>query len=110
MLRRFKAIGFPIITVLAALAILPAGCSRSNPSQPSNDVSKGFEDSIAGLTVGFAQIGAESEWRTAETGSIKEAAGERGVNLKFSDAQQKQENQVKAVRAFICLLYTSRCV
>jgi simple sugar transport system substrate-binding protein len=53
------------------------------------------------LIVGFAQIGAESEWRTAETDSIKAAAEELGVELKFSDAQQQQENQIKAVRSFI---------
>jgi ABC-type sugar transport system substrate-binding protein len=53
------------------------------------------------LTVGFAQVGAESAWRTAETDSIKAEATKRGVNLKFSDAQGKQENQIKAVRAFI---------
>ena len=52
-------------------------------------------------TVGFAQIGAESAWRTAETESVKATAAERGIDLKFSDAQQKQENQIKAIRSFI---------
>ncbi len=53
------------------------------------------------LTIGFSQVGAESEWRTANTASIKDAAKKDGVNLKFADAQQKQENQVKAIRSFI---------
>lgn len=53
------------------------------------------------LTIGFSQIGAESEWRTANTNDIKAAAEKQGVNLKFSDAQQKQENQIKAIRTFI---------
>lgn len=53
------------------------------------------------LTVGFSQIGAESGWRSAETESIRSEATKRGVNLKFSDAQQKQENQIKALRAFL---------
>src|SRR5438093_10392095 len=53
------------------------------------------------LVLGFAQIGAESEWRTANTESIKSAAGEAGIDLKFSDAQQKQENQIKALRSYI---------
>jgi ABC-type sugar transport system substrate-binding protein len=53
------------------------------------------------ITLGFSQIGAESEWRTANTKSIKEAAQAEGINLKFSDAQQKQENQIKAIRSFI---------
>jgi simple sugar transport system substrate-binding protein len=53
------------------------------------------------LTIGFAQLGAESGWRDAETESVKAAALERGIDLKFSDAQQKQENQIKAIRSFI---------
>ena len=53
------------------------------------------------LTLGFAQVGAESEWRTANTVSIKDAAKAAGITLKFSDAQQKQENQIKAIRSYI---------
>ena len=53
------------------------------------------------IVLGFSQIGAESGWRTAETESIKSAAKDAGIDLKFSDAQQKQENQIKAIRAFI---------
>jgi simple sugar transport system substrate-binding protein len=53
------------------------------------------------LTIGFSQVGAESEWRTANTASIKDAAKKAGVNLKFADAQQQQQNQVKAIRSFI---------
>ena len=53
------------------------------------------------LLVGYSQIGAESEWRTGNTASIKEAAESLGVDLIFSDAQQKQENQIKAIRTFI---------
>jgi len=53
------------------------------------------------LLVGFSQIGAESGWRSAETDSIRSEAEKRGVDLKFSDAQQKQENQIKAIRSFI---------
>ena len=53
------------------------------------------------IVVGFSQIGAESEWRTANTESIKQAAKDAGVDLKFADAQQKQENQIKAIRSFI---------
>jgi ABC-type sugar transport system substrate-binding protein len=53
------------------------------------------------LVIGFSQVGAESEWRTANTTSIKDAAKKDGVTLKFADAQQRQENQVKAIRSFI---------
>src|SRR4051812_25976984 len=53
------------------------------------------------LTVGFAQVGAESGWRTAETQSIQGEARKRGIQLKFADGQQRQENQIRSVRAFI---------
>jgi simple sugar transport system substrate-binding protein len=53
------------------------------------------------IVLGFSQVGAESEWRTANTESIKSSAKDAGIELKFSDAQQKQENQIKAIRAFI---------
>ncbi|GAB7212407.1 ABC transporter substrate-binding protein [Dickeya oryzae] len=55
----------------------------------------------APLTVGFSQVGSESGWRAAETTVAKEQAKARGINLKIADAQQKQENQIKAVRSFI---------
>ncbi|SMO41836.1 galactofuranose ABC transporter, galactofuranose-binding protein YtfQ [Paracoccus laeviglucosivorans] len=53
------------------------------------------------MTVGFSQIGSESGWRAAETTVTQQQAKERGIDLKFADAQQKQENQIKAVRGFI---------
>ena len=53
------------------------------------------------IVLGFSQIGAESEWRTANSESIKSSAKDAGIDLKFSDGQQKQENQIKAIRAFI---------
>jgi ABC-type sugar transport system substrate-binding protein len=52
-------------------------------------------------TVGFSQIGSESGWRAAETTLTKMEAEKRGIDLKFADAQQKQENQIKALRSFI---------
>ncbi|HKB91313.1 MAG TPA: ABC transporter substrate-binding protein [Opitutaceae bacterium] len=53
------------------------------------------------LVVGFAQTGAESVWRTANTQSMKSEAERRGVDLKFSDAQGKPENQIRAIRSFV---------
>lgn len=55
----------------------------------------------APLVVGFSQIGSESGWRSAETKVSKQEAEKRGITLKIADAQQKQENQIKAVRSFI---------
>jgi galactofuranose transport system substrate-binding protein len=88
--------------VLAVLWMLPA-CGGSVPSASESAVAslgvkqKTYQD----LVVGFAQIGAESEWRTANTRSIQGTASELGVELKFSDGQQQQENQIKAIRSFI---------
>lgn len=55
----------------------------------------------ADLTIGFSQIGSESGWRAAETNVSKAEAKQRNINLKIADAQQKQENQIKAIRSFI---------
>jgi simple sugar transport system substrate-binding protein len=92
----------PLRRFLGVLVISVAlvGCK---PSGGAGGVIRDYPASGGGkkLTVGFAQVGAESAWRTAETESIKSEAEKRGVNLKFSDAQGKQENQIKAVRGFI---------
>ncbi|WP_204249275.1 ABC transporter substrate-binding protein [Paenibacillus tuaregi] len=53
------------------------------------------------LVIGFSQVGSESAWRAANTKSIKEAAKHANVELLFEDAQQKQENQIQAIRSFI---------
>ena len=74
------------VVVVAALA----GCSGGAKETGSD-----------AITVGFSQIGAESEWRTANTRSVREALVEPEFQLKFSDAQEKQENQIKALRSFI---------
>jgi ABC-type sugar transport system substrate-binding protein len=55
----------------------------------------------SGPVVGFAQIGGESNWRTAETRSMREEAERRGIHLRIADAQRRQENQIKALRGFI---------
>ena len=54
-----------------------------------------------GIILGFSQIGAESAWRNCNTRSVQEAAAEAGVQLLFFNAEQKQENQIKAIRSFI---------
>jgi simple sugar transport system substrate-binding protein len=54
-----------------------------------------------GIILGFSQIGAESAWRNCNTRSVQEAAADAGIQLLFFNAQQKQENQIKAIRSFI---------
>ncbi len=54
------------------------------------------------ITVGFSQVGAESDWRRANTESMKKALSrENGFELIYMDGQQKQTNQIMAVRTFI---------
>jgi ABC-type sugar transport system substrate-binding protein len=77
-------------TFLGAAAV--AACAAAIPT---------FALAAKPLTIGFSQVGAESEWRSANTASIKAAARQAGVTLKFADAQQQQQNQVKAIRSFI---------
>ncbi len=96
-----------VVVILATLAAL-VGCTApaaapatseqaAAPAAPAEQAKKTYKD----LVVGYAQLGAESEWRTANTASVQQAAEDLGVTLKFSDAQQKQENQIKAIRSFI---------
>ncbi|MFL7838495.1 MAG: ABC transporter substrate-binding protein [Candidatus Promineifilaceae bacterium] len=111
-----KKLGMIIAVIIVVLLLV--GCSTAT-QEPAADTSGDTvvaedtpeeaaapemaegEKTFADLTVGYAQIGAESEWRTANTASIKEEADKLGVTLKFSDAQQKQENQIAAMRSYI---------
>ncbi|MGW1518498.1 ABC transporter substrate-binding protein [Streptomyces sp. NPDC002287] len=93
--------------LLAAAALLTCSaltaCSSQAPSggPAPGPSAKAKAGSGGAITMGFAQVGAESGWRTANTKSVQEAAKKAGIQLKFSDAQQKQENQIKAIRTFI---------
>jgi ABC-type sugar transport system substrate-binding protein len=53
------------------------------------------------IVVGFSQLGTESDWRNANTLSIKDAAQEAGIELQFENAEQSQEKQFEAIRSFI---------
>jgi galactofuranose transport system substrate-binding protein len=90
---------FTFITAASLFAL--TACNQQPASSP--DASSANNKTAAGKTrtVGFAQVGAESDWRVAESKSIKDEAAKRGIDLKFSDAQGKQENQFKAIRSFI---------
>ncbi len=106
---------FSLLMIALLLFFVLVGCGGAEPAAPAADApaadapaadapaadapaeAKKMED----LVVGYAQIGAESEWRTANTASIQGEAEKLGVDLKFSDAQQKQENQIAAIRSYI---------
>ncbi|MDR1174818.1 MAG: ABC transporter substrate-binding protein [Treponema sp.] len=79
----------PVIVLL--LSCLFSAC-RKTQVQP---------ESGSSIVVGFSQIGAESAWRVCNTRSVQEAAAEAGIQLFYYNAEQKQENQIKAIRSFI---------
>ena len=84
-----------------ATAVLLAGLVVASLSACGGDEGDSGGAKDEKITLGFSQVGAESGWRTANTTSIQDAAKAAGIDLKFSDAQQKQENQIKAIRSFI---------
>ncbi|MDR2786551.1 MAG: ABC transporter substrate-binding protein [Treponema sp.] len=87
-----------LVLVTASLVFAGGGAQGGGGGAQSGGVTRGMDRKIV---MGYSQIGAESEWRTACTNSVKAAAEEWNVELIFSDAQQKQENQMQALRSFI---------
>lgn len=53
------------------------------------------------IVLGFSQLGSESAWRNANTTSIREAAEEAGIELRFENADQSQAKQFEAIRSFV---------
>ncbi|HEX6637803.1 MAG TPA: ABC transporter substrate-binding protein [Steroidobacteraceae bacterium] len=78
---------FPRLMLFALLATLAVACARKEEDQR--------------IVLGFSQLGSESAWRVANTESIRSAAATSNIELHFSDGQQKQENQIAAIRRFI---------
>ena len=81
--------GLAMISCL--LFAVPLFACRKTPAEPNNPE----------LLLGFSQIGSESAWRVGNTTDIEEKAEEYGISLMFEDANQKQENQIAAIRRFI---------
>ncbi|MDU0201055.1 MULTISPECIES: ABC transporter substrate-binding protein [Paenibacillus] len=99
-----------VLVVASCLMLLSAACGNSATTGSSTTAPAANAGATAApatpaagkkISLGFAQVGAESGWRTANTKSIQDSAKDAGFDLKFSDAQQKQENQIKAIRTYI---------
>jgi len=93
-----------VLAVTAVAATVLAACgggSAGGDTAGSGGDTAGSGGGNGKIVLGFSQVGAESGWRTANTKSIQDSAKTAGIDLKFSDAQQKQENQIKALRSFI---------
>jgi ABC-type sugar transport system substrate-binding protein len=99
---------FIVLVVLSLVAACaPAATPAPAPTQPpaaapTKPPAAAAKKTYADMTLCFPQLGAESDWRTADTASFKDTATKLGIKqLVFSDAQQKQENQISAIRACI---------
>lgn len=97
-----------ILGALAASALVPLAACGNDSTTPATNNATGGQTSGGGnaagdvIVLGFSQVGAESGWRAANTKSIQDTlTKENGFDLKFSDAQQKQENQITALRGYI---------
>ncbi|MBO4904029.1 MAG: ABC transporter substrate-binding protein [Lachnospiraceae bacterium] len=85
------------LLIIVSLCCLLPGCSPAEAAGADSDITE--KDLI---TVGFSQLGAESDWRSANTESMRSVfTEENGYELIFDDAQQKQTNQITAIRSFI---------
>jgi galactofuranose transport system substrate-binding protein len=86
------------------LAVMSAGALALTAAACGSDDDAGGAGGTGGdeILIGFSQVGAESAWRTANTNSVQQAAEDHPrIELRFSDAQQQQENQIAAIRDFI---------
>ena len=72
------------------MSVALSSCRKNNTGQEEQD-----------LLLGFSQIGSESAWRIGNTNDIEKQAEKYGVGLMFENANQKQENQIDAIRRFI---------
>ena len=90
---KYRAL-FICAAVAIVCMVLLAACTNTQERivEPAGD---------AGVLLGFSQLGSESGWRLGNTKDIQEAAERAGVQLMFENAEQKQENQIKAIRSFI---------
>lgn len=94
---RVLAIG---LVLLGGFALNGCGSSDSGTGGAASTAPGGKTEGKK-LVIGFAQTGAESGWRKAETQSVKDEAAKRGIDLKFVDGQGKPENQIQAIHSFI---------
>ncbi len=92
---------FKLIPLLLLIPAILAGCGSSVPSESAEEITQTSKaDDL--VTVGFSQLGAESDWRSANTDSMLSAFTEdAGYNLIYKNGQQKQANQITAIRMFI---------
>jgi len=87
---------------LLLLVIMLSSCNTTPTTTPTAPPTTAPTVGDGLIVVGFSQVGAESDWRLANTKSMRETFdASNGYKLLFRDAQQRQENQIAAIREFI---------
>ena len=105
----FKKLLAGALTAVMAFSLTACGGGDAGSGSSSGSKTSDAGSSDKTITVGFSQVGAESDWRTANTESMKSTFSEaNGYKLIFDDAQQKQENQITAIRNFITVLQEAK--
>ena len=88
-----------VFSVLLSAFTLTTGCGDTTTAATSQDTES--QDSKQ-IVIGFSQLGAESDWRSANTESMKSTfTADQGYKLLIEDGQQQQANQIMAIRKFI---------
>jgi ABC-type sugar transport system substrate-binding protein len=97
-----KKIAFVIVLATMILTACAPAAQAPAAQAPSGAAKCAPNCTYADMVLCYPQLGAESDWRTANSASFKETAEKLGIKqLIFSDAQQKQENQISAMRSCI---------
>ncbi len=93
---------FKLISMLLLVTAILAGCGSSPHSEEGMDNIEENAKADEYITIGFSQLGAESDWRSANTDSVLSAFSEdENYSLIYKNGQQKQSNQITAIRTFI---------
>lgn len=96
---KYRKLIITCISIFIVTILFTSICISVSGNNKNKSIEKSTDNDT--LILGFSQIGSESAWRTRNTQSIIEAAAANNIKLIFDDAQQKQENQLKAIRSFI---------
>ncbi len=89
--------------IILFIIVFVAGCATVRDSKEKTNIDEVSEEQADRLiTVGFSQLGAESDWRSANTDSMLSTfTTDAGFSLIYKNGQQKQANQITAIRMFI---------
>ncbi|CAN7392556.1 ABC transporter substrate-binding protein [Paenibacillus sp. LjRoot153] len=106
---RPKSMLLALTKLLVSISILMCffGCEQAQVDEATRKVGEESQDTTVTTptrknpVLGFSQLGSESQWRLANSLSIKISASESDVELNFQNAEQSQGKQIEAIREFI---------